>query len=226
MLSLATSKGEHPHKICTKTVQFRFLVICRSVGNGGDLQSTHDDGENFLEVLSSKTLAIEMYDPACDYLKKLDSSWEFANSLENQLSGYNGSLIEHGRLTNLSDLVSHWSIAPPNPQAVDHQIAPSPCNVSIHSTSNVSHMKHELPNLPYYNTGYMPYMHEIKGESQHHEIRAFEPSILRSLNNSGIGYQVGLNNSVIGLNNKLSNGLRDVQWSNTRGLTDLVSVSV
>nr|BAC06965.1 bHLH transcription factor-like protein [Oryza sativa Japonica Group]BAD30671.1 bHLH transcription factor-like protein [Oryza sativa Japonica Group] len=107
------------------------------------VHDAHDDSENFLELLNSRTLAPELFaePPACDYLKKMEyggggggggGGWpehQFtaAAALEKHLSsaaaaGYGGALAHHHhaagapeRLTaNLSDLVSNWSIAPPN----------------------------------------------------------------------------------------------------------------
>lgn len=155
--------------------------------------------EDFLELLSSKNLnGTEMFDPACDYLKKLDSSWEFTkhtpavNSSERQLNGYySGSMIEPERLTNLSDLVSNWSVAPPT----------ATCNVPISaamphfSTSNISHIKPEIANSASYTS------------------------------NGSLGYQVGLSNSMLGLNNNCCSGIQsDIPLaSNARSLSDLIS---
>ncbi|KAG0486294.1 hypothetical protein HPP92_008389 [Vanilla planifolia] len=116
---------------------------------------SHGEGEKFLEVLSSKGLTTHMFDPACDYLKKLDSSWELTNSsssldtLERQLKTYTGGhMIESERVTsNLTDLISHWTIAPPNPHIDQVHIAPSTCNVSMSPNPMPylsPHIKHEL----------------------------------------------------------------------------------
>lgn len=173
----------------------------------------------------------------------MDSSWEFTqpsslNSMDKQLTSYNGSIIEPERLTNLSDLVSNWSIAPPNPQLNP----PSTCNVSInpsmaqYSTSNISHIKHEIPNSPSYpgsgmvgetNTSYVPccYDHDTKEESQHvhQDMGASMPSFLRPFSTNNIGYQTGVSNLFMGINNKFCSGMTDVPWSNTRNLSDLIS---
>ncbi|KAG0544883.1 hypothetical protein BDA96_02G315000 [Sorghum bicolor] len=122
------------------------------MGAGGEVgrsmqavHDAHDDSENFLELLNSRTLAPELFaePPACDYLKKMEygsshgggggggGGWpdhQFTTAaLEKHLSsGYGGGALAHHhaaaggggpeRLTaNLSDLVSNWSIAPPNP---------------------------------------------------------------------------------------------------------------
>jgi hypothetical protein len=96
------------------------------------VHGAHDDSENFLELLNSRTLAPELFTepPACDYLKKMEygssggSGWladhqnlTAAAALEKHLgTGYGGALAnQHQNAANLSDLVSNWSIAPPNP---------------------------------------------------------------------------------------------------------------
>ncbi|KAG2645279.1 hypothetical protein PVAP13_2KG425200 [Panicum virgatum] len=126
------------------------------MGAGGEVgrsmqavHDAHDDSENFLELLNSRTLAPELFaePPACDYLKKMEygsshggGGWpdhQFtAAALEKHLSsaGYGAALAHQHqhhhhaaagapeRLTaNLSDLVSNWSIAPPNPCLGDAQ---------------------------------------------------------------------------------------------------------
>ncbi|XP_020578878.1 transcription factor bHLH111 isoform X2 [Phalaenopsis equestris] len=172
---------------------------------------------------SSKNLTTQMFNPVCDYLKKLDSSnWEFSksssslNSFEKQFNSYNGEdLIDSERLTsNLSDLVSNWSIAPPNPNVDHQQISPSSCNVSMdpnvmaYTTSHVSHMKHENSGLSSF-PNFQSYVHEVmKGDHyQQHELGEFSFG--------------GLNNSVIGLNN--SGLMADAPWSIPRNLSDIIS---
>jgi len=124
-----------------------FSLLCTYRGAGGEVgrsmqavHDAHDDSENFLELLNSRTLAPELFaePPACDYLKKMEygsshgsgsgGGWpdhQFTTAaLEKHLSYGGGALAHHHaaagggpeRLTaNLSDLVSNWSIAPPNP---------------------------------------------------------------------------------------------------------------
>ncbi|KAF8389609.1 hypothetical protein HHK36_024128 [Tetracentron sinense] len=211
-----------------------------NVGNSGDLQSSQGVGENFLEALSSKNLSAGMFEPACDYLKKMDSCWEFTssasfNSLEKQLNGFNGSLIENERLTNLSNLVSNWSIAPPDPE-LDSQINPPTRNVSLNSSMDqysgpdLSHSKQNPMNPSSYgleenrNSGLMPcYGHDVKVESQHQEIEVSEASFQSSFNRNGVGYQMSRNSSAIGDNRKYFYGMPDAPWSNTRNFSDLIS---
>lgn len=171
-------------------------------------QNHEEIRENFHEVLSSKR--DHMFNPACDYLKKMDNSWEInnphtLNNLEKQLNSYNnGDLMEPQRLTNLSDLVSNWSIAPPDPH-LDHQIASSPC---------FQYIKHGIPNSLANNypsiTGvfgdrnscYLPYMHEIKMENRQHDIGSSEMFS---------GYHIGVSNT-------------DVPWSGSRNTaSDFIS---
>lgn len=185
------------------------------------MQNTHG-GENFLENLSSKSLSsTEMFDPAYDYLKKMDSTWEFntnapsLNTLQKELMrSYDGTMLEPDRMTNLSNLVINWSIAPPDPQ-IDHRIAPPSCEVSMDNPSvhsqylapSISHVEHEV--IPHSQLDSCNGM--IDGSTSHHQ---------------EFGYQIGLNSSILGLNNKLCSGLMtDIPWSNTRSLSDLISFS-
>ncbi|KAM0946821.1 putative transcription factor bHLH family [Dioscorea sansibarensis] len=213
--------------------------VLLNVGGGGDMSQhhNHDDGDNFLEVLSSKSLPTEIFEPACDYLKKMDSSWEINNPPS--FNNFNGSLMEHERLTNLSDLVKNWSIAPP---AANSHFDSLPCNVTLNPFVH-SHIKTEL--LPSINEGnssnYLPYMHDIKMENQHHQNiigSSAPPSSVMSqfLNGStGMGYHVSVNdhnnnnhnNNNNNLENTFNNAMRsssDVSWSgSSRSLSDFRS---
>lgn len=206
----------------------------------GNHHDDDDDGENLLEVMTSKGFTPdEMFEPACDYLKKLDGSWEFANplslnSLKKQLGNYTGNTTVQvaGVTKDISEMVSNWSIAPPNPQ-LDRHVAPSACSFPItppmaqYSTSNVAHAKHEILHSPSYpdgdmarvrSTGHMSYYDRIiKGESHHQDMGAAATSFLRN----GVGYhQV----SAVGLDNKLcAAGTSELPWTSTRSLSDLIS---
>ncbi|OAY79691.1 Transcription factor bHLH111 [Ananas comosus] len=199
--------------------------VLLNAGSSMNMQNTHG-GENFLENLSSKSLSSEMFDPAYDYLKKMDSTWEFntnapsLNTLQKELMrSYDGTMLEPERMTNLSNLVINWSIAPPDPQ-IDHRIAPPSCEVSMDNPSvhsqylapSISHIEHEV--IPHSQldscNGMIDGSTSYKEDSHHQEF----------------GYQIGLNNSILGLNNKLCSGLMtDIPWSNTRSLSDLISFS-
>ncbi|XP_039033911.1 transcription factor bHLH111-like isoform X2 [Hibiscus syriacus] len=102
--------------------------VLSNVGNNGA-----DVGENLFESISSKSnsSAAGIFEPAaCDYLKKIDGNWEISNSsvfnnfIKNMNEGFDTSStdndqqssIERERLTKLSNMVSHWSIAPPDSQ--------------------------------------------------------------------------------------------------------------
>ncbi|XP_004496221.1 uncharacterized protein [Cicer arietinum] len=118
--------------------------VLSGVGTNGELHNNQEIGENFLDALSSKT----MFEPACDYLKKLDTSWEYSNptsfnsNFEKHLNGYSEALIENNeRLTKLSNLVSTWSIAPPDPE-VSSQFDPQTNNMS--NNLNSSSMNHHF----------------------------------------------------------------------------------
>ncbi|KAG0486284.1 hypothetical protein HPP92_008379 [Vanilla planifolia] len=71
------------------------------------------------------------------------------DTLERQLKTYTGGhMIESERVTsNLTDLISHWTIAPPNPHIEQVHITPSTCNVSMSPNPMPylsPHIKHEL----------------------------------------------------------------------------------
>ncbi|KAJ4744304.1 basic helix-loop-helix (bHLH) DNA-binding superfamily protein [Rhynchospora pubera] len=214
------------------------------MSTGGDARGVHqrndEDGGNFLDLLNSKTLAPEMFDlPACDYLKKIDTtttnaSWEFAptssvplNPLANYSPNPNPNSTEPG-LSHLSDLVSNWSIAPPNTNS-NIVAPPSQCNTTIFppktdnnflDSNHVSHIKHENPNLPSYGSVVMS-----DGRVNYQDFGSPMSSFLRSC-------QLGMSNnpvlgSVLGLNNKLRSGLMEAPWCNngTRSLSDIISFS-
>lgn len=213
---------------------------CRSTGGGARSmhQQNHEDSENFLDLLNSKNLAHDMFDlPACDYLKKMDTttaantSWEFASSssmslnpLPNYSSNPNPNLTEPG-LGHLSDLVSNWSIAPPNtnpnilapPNQCNTTICPSKTGNNCLDANHVSLIKHENPNVPSYGNNAVI----SDGGVDYQDFGSPVSSFLRSC-------QLGMNNNpVLGLNNKLCNSLMEAPWCNngTRSLTDIISFS-
>ncbi|PIA64046.1 hypothetical protein AQUCO_00201384v1 [Aquilegia coerulea] len=216
--------------------------VLLTVGNGGSLHTNQDVGENFLEALSSKNLATNMFEPVCDYLKKMDNSWEYGNStsynnMERQLNSFSGSILEHdNRVNNLSNLVTDWSIAPPCPE-VDRQVTQTTlCNMSLdsmdeYSESDLSQMKRNLSNSSMYgaadNSCFMPYYgHDIKVESQHQPIEASGNLLHRSYKNNNTSSSRcpdGHNSSITGDNEKYYYGMLDTQWFNTRNLSDVIS---
>lgn len=92
-----------------------------------------------------------IFDPAYDYLKKMDSSnWEFTtnsssfnnNNFEKHLNGITTTSGETERLNKLSNLVSHWSIAPPDPQIGPHFINPDSTCDNIRNSGLLSYYGH------------------------------------------------------------------------------------
>lgn len=201
-------------------------------------QQNSEDNENFLDLLNSKTIAPEMFDlPACDYLKKIDTttantSWEFSstssvslNPLANYSSNPNPNPTEPG-LGHLSDLVNNWSIAPPNtnsniippPNQCNATICPSKRSNDYLDSDHVSHIKHENPNSPPYGNNMVI---SDGGVNNYQDFGSPVSSFLRSC-------QLGMNdNPVLGLNNKLCSGLMEAPWCNngTRSLSDIISFS-
>lgn len=105
-----------------------FFLVRRNEGDVHKNQGDDDPSQNFnsLETLSSKNLAVDMFGgPACDYLRQLDESWELAAPVPfpttTAVTNTAGKLIDRESSTKLSDLVSNWSIAPPQP-GFDHHL--------------------------------------------------------------------------------------------------------
>ncbi|XP_042373885.1 transcription factor bHLH111-like [Zingiber officinale] len=93
--------------------------------NGGEASNCQDDAENFVEVLSSKKLSADQFDPAsCHGLMHPSSQLNFL-----------------GMQSNINNTDNRWSIAPPNSH-LDHHLAPS--MFSAYMQSDVSHVKHEF----------------------------------------------------------------------------------
>ncbi|XP_062190473.1 transcription factor bHLH123-like isoform X2 [Phragmites australis] len=233
------------------------------MGAGGEVgrsmqavHDAHDDSENFLELLNSRTLAPELFaePPACDYLKKMEYGSSHAGgggwpdhhfteaALEKHLrSGYGGALAHQHqhhhhhhaasaatpeRLTaNLSDLVSNWSIAPPNPCLADAQHlagAGAPCD-----NAAVAAMGH----------GAKAGLFLDSGGVCKHEMGGHGAMLQEAGGGSSTGGQEFLRPNCLGYNSMLglsSNrmygagaGAMDMAWGNNasagRSLSDLVS---
>ncbi|XVE74615.1 hypothetical protein DITRI_Ditri12bG0031600 [Diplodiscus trichospermus] len=103
--------------------------VLSSVGRDGDVGNGQDVGENLFEAISStKSISSTgIFEPACDYLKKIEGNWDFQSTsgFNNFIKNFNGydtstdhdhqSSVESERLTRMSNLVSNWSINPPDP---------------------------------------------------------------------------------------------------------------
>lgn len=158
-----------------------------------------------------------MFDPACDYLKKMDNGWEFSSSPcfnnldKNFNNGFNDAIFENERLSKLSNLVSSWSIAPPEPE-INHQFGPHACNISLSSSTTVDHHQYSQSTVTdvRMNGSHLYYGHDMKVD----ERRPIEPLIRRSMNGgNGVGYQMGINNSMnVGDNGKYYYGLPDMSF--------------
>ncbi|KAF3945500.1 hypothetical protein ACB098_03G093100 [Castanea mollissima] len=191
--------------------------VLLSVGSNGEMQNNQDVEENFVDALSSKSMSTGMFEPACDYLKKLDNSWEFTNStsfnnFEKHINGFNDSVLDNERLNKLSNLVSTWSIAPPDPD-VNRQFDPQTCNISLsssmdhYSQPDLCHMKHAFADSTSCDLGttrnsslFPCYSHDMKVENERRETEAPVALLRRSFNNNGVGYQIGANSPLMGDN--------------------------
>ncbi|XP_004297789.1 PREDICTED: transcription factor bHLH111 isoform X4 [Fragaria vesca subsp. vesca] len=197
-------------------------VLLSAGNNGLNGSMTHDVGENFLDALSSKNLTnTAMYDPACDYLKKLDnasSNWEFTNSSTtaatmhaSNLNNFERQININGSFSNenLSNLVSTWSIAPPEPQLVSSPF---------------------FNNLPHQVSCYGAHNNLMKVESAAQLAGAnIHGRPFSSENGSNIDYQIGLNNAMAADNNYYGSGnglvMPDSYSSSNsaRSFTDVIS---
>ncbi|THU69333.1 hypothetical protein C4D60_Mb08t13330 [Musa balbisiana] len=94
-----------------------------------------DDGENFLEVLSSRRLTADVFEPACANSKKMDSCRELHPSSLHSL----GSIMQ-------PDFANNWSLAPSNPQ-LEHHLAPSTCNGYISASMLIDHLASDTSHI-------------------------------------------------------------------------------
>ncbi|XP_066399958.1 transcription factor bHLH111-like [Miscanthus floridulus] len=229
------------------------------MGAGGEVgrsmqavHDAHDDSENFLELLNSRTLAPELFaePPACDYLKKMEygsshggsgggggGGWpdhhQFTTAaLEKHVSsGYGAGALAHQhqseRLTaNLSDLVSNWSIAPPSPCLGDAHHRAGVAAACDNNAAAVAALGHGAKAGLFLDSGGGVCKHEIGGHGHGHGAMLEEAASGGS--GAGGGGQEFLRpvgySSMLGLS---SNRMyMDVPWSNNAGtasLSDLIS---
>ncbi|XP_031283216.1 transcription factor bHLH111-like isoform X1 [Pistacia vera] len=223
--------------------------VLSSVGSNGDLHNSQDVGANLLDALSSKSISIGIFEPAYDYLKKMDTNWEFTNSssfndFDKHLNGgFSESSTENERLNKLSNLVSHWSIAPPDPE-INRHFDPQTCNISLSSSMdhqynsqpNFCHMKPRLfadstPSGTTRNSGILSYYghHDLKVENEHQDCDTPTSFIGKSFNTGGLGNNhVGLNstNSMVEGDNKYYYGMSHSQYcTNARNFADAITLS-
>lgn len=224
---------------------------CRSVGTNGELQNNQDTEGNFDDALSSKSLSTGIFEPACDYLRKLDNSWGFTdhstsfNNFDKHINGFSDSVLCNERLTKLSDLVSTWSIAPPDPDHVKRRFDPQACNISLSPSMDCyshldqpcdDHMKQTFVDstssclrASTINSGLFPstYGHDLKLENECHESETPLTLLRRSFNSNEVGYQIGLENSFLVDKSRYYNGMPVNSSSGTRirSFADVISFS-
>lgn len=168
-----------------------------------------------------------MFEPACDYLKKLDTSWEYNgstsfNSFEKHLNGYSEALIENNeRLTKLSNLVRTWSIAPPDPEVSSH-FDPQTNNMSLNSSMDHYQQFKQLPfgdSTPSKSSEVFPCIDDdmkVKQEYHAREVQGFGKSF------NANGYLDGFNNLSVGDSGKFYHGLPNIS-SCTKNFSDVIS---
>ncbi|KAI4313434.1 hypothetical protein L6164_026417 [Bauhinia variegata] len=213
--------------------------VLLGVGGNGELHNNQVDGENFLDALSSKSMSSAMFEPACDYLKKLDTSWEYNHSTsfnnfdEKHLHGFSEAMIENERLTKLSNLVNTWSLATPTqvnsqfePQinnnislsSLDHYSQTDPCLIKPALGGSISSAVGEANR----NSGIFPcYGLDMKIKQEYHpsEVPGAD-QFGRSYNS--MGYQKGLHSPSEGDNGKIYYGMPSIS-SYTRNFADVIS---
>lgn len=186
----------------------------------------------------------DMFEPACDYLKKLDTSWEYSgstsfNSFEKHLNGFNDAMIESNEgLTKLSNLVSTWSIAPPDPEVSSH-FDPQTNNMSLNSSMDhypqsepCHHFKQPFEDSTLAcsvggtsrNSGVFPcYDQDMKVKQEYHHASEVSGAVFGKSFNTNNGYQNGFNShSSVGDSGKFYNGLPNIS-SCPRNFSDLIS---
>ncbi|KAG4919352.1 hypothetical protein JHK85_057633 [Glycine max] len=213
--------------------------VLSGVGSNGELHNGQEIGENFLDALSSKSMTSTMFQPVCDYLKKLDhTSWEYngptsLNSFEKHLNGFSEAMIENNeRLTKLSNLVSTWSIAPPDPEVSSH-FDPQTNNMSLSSNS----MDHHFPQSEHFkqpfrdstsscslggasrSSGVIPncYDHDMKVKQEYHASEVPPGAVFGKTLNAN-----GFNSLSVGDSCKLYHGMPNIS-SCTRNFSDVIS---
>ncbi|PNT24596.1 hypothetical protein POPTR_008G142700v4 [Populus trichocarpa] len=210
--------------------------ILLGVGSNEELENSQDVGENLLDALSSKTtstMSSGIFGPACDYFKKMDNNWELTNptsfnNFEKQLNGFSESLIGSGRLNKL---VSHLCIAPPNPEVKRQLFDPLTGNTSLnpsvnnHYSSQHQTYSNSTPCLvgESRNSGFQScYSRDPKVDNEH-RTRPTAP-FRRPFNSNGVGYHIGLNNSVlVGDNSKYYYGMPDATSRSARNFADVLT---
>ncbi|XP_047342593.1 transcription factor bHLH111 isoform X2 [Impatiens glandulifera] len=111
----SVDSSRHDHLIgdssSDHTNLWRHLLL--NSGSSLELNNSHGLGDNMSNTMSSKCSTNGMFEPVSNYLKKIETNWDYThehNHFANQTHlNINGS----ERLSNLSNLVNNWSIAPP-----------------------------------------------------------------------------------------------------------------
>ncbi|KAL5554133.1 hypothetical protein UlMin_041534 [Ulmus minor] len=227
--------------------------VLLNIGSNGDLNTNQDVGENFLDGLSSSKCmsTTGMYEPACDYLKKLESSWEFTNTTPSfnnfdqdhhkPINGFNDHSFvnENERLAKLSNLISTWSIAPPEPELHRQFINPQTCNISLSSSTdhqfppaNLCHLKQSFNDSNLFPTCYVNNLKVENGGGEMERPPAMAAGALlrRPYHLNGInGHQAGINNSsLVSDNGKYYYGMAEPYNSScnsAKNFADVISFS-
>ncbi|KAJ9152960.1 hypothetical protein P3X46_026462 [Hevea brasiliensis] len=208
-------------------------------GSNGELHNIQDVEENLLVALSSKRISSGIFEPECDYMKKMNNNWEFTKSPSftsfdhkhiNGFSTDQQSLIESERVTKLSNLINNWSIAPPDPGVVVSRetVDPITCNISLSSSVNHYSQPQTYSDSASCETGMNKksgflscYGHDLKVENEHRHVDAPGYILRRPFNGNGVGYHLGLSSgSMVADNSKNYYGVPDNTCTSARNFTD------
>ncbi|XP_028776657.1 transcription factor bHLH111-like isoform X1 [Neltuma alba] len=180
--------------------------VLLGVGSNEELQNSEAGGENLMDAVSCKSM---MYEPACNYLKKLDTTWEYNHTNnsdsssasfdhQKQFNGFNEAVLDQSE--RLSKLVTTWSIAPPDRQVHNHN---HNHNNSTHFDPHQTHNNNDLNSSMDHSGVFSSYgALDMKVKQEHHH--------------HAIGYQNNGFNSQYGMPASLSS-------SCSRNLTDVIS---
>ncbi|CDP07927.1 unnamed protein product [Coffea canephora] len=178
-------------------------------GNNGDLPNSENFGEQLLNDLPPKSISNGMFDPACDYAKKIDNSW-----LSSSMGPFN--FEKQLNTPKLSNFVGNWSI-PSQDEHMNQQFEPRQSDIG---TLN-SMIKEPFSDL---GPGKRS-MDRIMGSIScfGHDMKMVE-EYGRSFDSYKVGNPNALGSTILGDKSKYSLELPNIRpCSNSRSLTEALS---
>lgn len=190
------------------------IIFFRSaVGNDEELHNTQDVGDNLINAFSLKNLSEgRLFEPVCDYLKKMDNGWDMT-CFEKNFNGFSNSMFETERLTKASNLVNNWSIALPDPE-ISSQFNPLSCFISLSPTAD----QYSTPTMNQKLVGsYLPHCPKLENETC-----ASGDTLRRSISNIGTENPMGMDGpNLAGDNSKFYSAVPDVSCNKGINVADL-----